>query len=77
MSSCLGCWFWLSCCLGAALLPFLAVVVVSTLRGVPRFQNSHGRRPSIYREGEPTEGWGRLRERAKSYAKALANDILR
>jgi len=28
MSFCLGCWFWLSCCLGAALLPFLAVVVV-------------------------------------------------
>ena len=30
----------------------------ATLRGVPRFKNSHGRRPSIYREGEPTEGWG-------------------
>ena len=28
MSSCPGCWFWLSCCLGAALLPVLPVVVV-------------------------------------------------
>lgn len=27
-SSCLGCWLWLSCCLGAALLPVFAVVVV-------------------------------------------------
>ena len=26
---------------------------------------------------ESVEYWGRLRERAKSYAKALANDILR
>ena len=38
---------WLSCRLGAALLPVLAVVVV------PRFKNSHGRRPSIHWEGEP------------------------
>ena len=28
MPSCLGCWFWLSCRLGAALLPVLAVVAV-------------------------------------------------
>ena len=27
ISSCLGCWFWLFCCLGVALLPVLAVVV--------------------------------------------------
>ena len=25
----------------------------ATLRGVPRFKNSHGRRPSIHGEGEP------------------------
>lgn len=33
-------------------------MVAYPLRGVPRFKNSYGRRPSIYREGEPTEGWG-------------------
>ena len=28
-------------------------MVAYPLRGVPRFKNSYGRRPSIYREGEP------------------------
>lgn len=31
--------------------------------------------PSVF--SEEKHNWGRLRERAKSYAKALANDILR
>ena len=58
MSSCPGCWFWLSCCLGAALVPVLAVVVVPPCAACRASTKSHGRRPSIYREGEPTEGWG-------------------
>ena len=57
LPSCLGCWFWLSCCLGAALVP-VAVVVVPPCAACRASTNRHGRRPSIYREGEPTEGWG-------------------
>ena len=54
---------------GDVFLPWLLVLVVllpwcctaagfargggATLRGVPRFKNSHGRRPSIHGEGEP------------------------
>lgn len=58
MSCCLDCWFWLSCCLGAALVPVLVVVVVPPCAACRASINRHGRRPSIYREGEPTEGWG-------------------
>ena len=43
----------------AVLLPWCRTVAGfcrgggATLRGVPRFKNSHGRRPSIHGEGEP------------------------
>lgn len=45
-------------CLGAALVPVLAGVVVPPCAACRASTKSHGRRPSIYREGEPTEGWG-------------------
>ena len=38
--------------------PVLAVVVVPPCAACRASTKSHGRRPSIYREGEPTEGWG-------------------
>ena len=37
---------------------FLAVLVVPPCAACRASTKSHGRRPSIYREGEPTEGWG-------------------
>ena len=37
---------------------FPAVVVVPPCAACRASTKSHGRRPSIYREGEPTEGWG-------------------
>lgn len=51
MPSCLGC--------SVVLLPWCGTAAGfgrgggATLRGVPRFKNSHGRRPSIHGEGEP------------------------
>ena len=39
--------------LGAALVLLFGRGGGATLRGVPRFKNSHGRRPSIHGEGEP------------------------
>ena len=51
MPSCLGC--------SVVLLPWCRTAAGfgrgggATLRGVPRFKNSHGRRPSIHGEGEP------------------------
>ena len=51
MPSCLGCLSFL--------LPWCLTCSVqgrgggAALRGVPRFKNSHGRRPSIHGEGEP------------------------
>ena len=38
--------------------PVLAVVVVPPCAACRASTKSDGRRPSIYREGEPTEGWG-------------------
>ena len=38
--------------------PVLAVVVVPPCAACRASTKCHGRRPSIYREGEPTEGWG-------------------
>ena len=37
---------------------FLGVVVVPPCAACRASTKSYGRRPSIYREGEPTEGWG-------------------
>ena len=39
-------------------MPVLAGVVVLSCAACRASTNRHGRRPSIYREGEPTEGWG-------------------
>jgi len=39
-------------------VPVLAGVVVLPCAACRASTNRHGRRPSIYREGEPTEGWG-------------------
>jgi hypothetical protein len=45
-------------CLGAELVRVLAGVVVPPCAACRASTKSYGRRPSIYREGEPTEGWG-------------------